>query len=228
MNRGMLIPLVVLIMALPTAAKADLFGGDVLVLSQILVSTVQQLAQLRSILSAGQDSLGLLRSVNQGLNDSLFLIKTISPNKNPGLYSDWQRVDQALQGIQMIYGTVSPSPDAQIQNETDRSVAEAVAKNNSVYTYTAQIDEIGEQLKTSSHTASPGGAQKLTAEALGVMLHVMTESLRTQATALKLQAQSLEIQNHKDKELTQHMISSSDSLTSAMKTEPVDFSIPRF
>lgn len=212
----------------PNTARSDIFGGDVVVLSQILVQTIQQLSQLRSILGAGQDSLGLLRDINKGINDSLVLMKTVSPNNSPGLYSDWEKVDQALRGVQGVYGTAVPSSDVRVQKDADQSVAEAVSLNNSIYIYTNEIDQIGEKIKDSSHSTSPGGAQKLTAEALGVMLHVMNESLRAQATGLKLQAQEIAIQNHKDKAFTQHMISSSDSLKAAMKAEPANFNIPRF
>ncbi|MBI2712610.1 MAG: hypothetical protein HYX41_07145, partial [Bdellovibrio sp.] len=77
------------------------------------------------------------------------------------------------------------------------------------------------------HTASPGGAQKLTAETLGVMLHVMNQSLRAQATGLKLQAQALAIQNHKEKEGSRQLVADSESLSASMKSEPLNFSIPR-
>lgn len=216
------------VLTYPNAAQCDLFGGDVVVLSQLLINAVQQLSQLRSIVGAGQDSLGLLRNINQGINDSLSLIRTISPNTDPGLYSEWQGVGQAQQGIQSIYGTAVPSPVLRVQQDTDRNVAEAISRNNSIYKYTAQIDEIGERVKAYSHSTSPGGAQKLTAETLGVMLNVMNESLRTQATGLKLQAQHLAVQNHKDKEGTRQMMADSENLKTALKNEPVKFSIPRF
>lgn len=216
-------------LSFPSVARSDMFGGDILVLSQILVQTIQQLAQLRQILSAGQDSLNLVRSINQGINDSLNLMRTISPDRDPGIYSNWQKVEQALQGVQGIYGIAVPSSkDARVQQDADRSAAEAVTHHNSIYNYTAQIDEIGERVKSGSHATSPGGAQKLTAETLGVMLHVMNENLRAQATGLKLQAQSLAIENKKDKDMSRKMLSDSDELKSAMKSNPADFSVPRF
>ena len=217
-----------LALAFPSTARPDMFGGDILVLGQILVQTIQQLAQLRQILSTGHDSLGLIRSINQGINDSLILMRTISPDRDPGMYANWQNVERALQGVQGIYGLVVPSKDAHVQQDADRSAAEAVALNNSIYGYTSQIDDIGERIKSSSHVVSPGGAQKLTAETLGVMLHVMNQNLRAQATGLKLQAQNLAIENKKDKDMTRQMLSDSDGLKSAMKSTPADFSVPRF
>jgi hypothetical protein len=227
-NKRLAFFIVLTAMSFPNTARCDLFGGDVAVLVNILANAVQQLAQLRSIVSNGQDALQLAKDINKGINDSLSLMSTVSPDTAPGLYSNWQKGNQSLQAVQSIYGTVVPSKDARVQQDADLSVAEAVTLNNSIYGYTAEIDSIGEQVKASSHTASPAGAQKLTAETLGVMLHVMNQSLRAQATGLKLQAQALAIQNHKDKDGSRQLVADTDSLTTAMKTEPMKFGIPRF
>lgn len=210
-----------------TPARCDFFGGDIPILLSILSNSLSQLAQLRSILGAGKDSLSLLQDINKGLNDSLNLMRTVSPSTDPGLYSDWRKGGQSLQAVQSIYGSPVPSRELRVQQDADLSVAEAVSLNNSIYTYTTQIDEIGEQVKAASHSSSPGGAQKLTAETLGVMLHVMNQSLRAQATGLKLQAQTLAIQNHKEKEGSRQLITDANTLSTAMKTDSLNFAIPR-
>lgn len=210
------------------AARADLFGGDVAVLIQILANAVQQLAQLRSIMDNGKDSLNLIRDINRGINDSLYLIKTISPNADPGLYKDWEKVSDALAKVESIYGIVTDSRDKQVQKDTDQSIAEAVALNNSIYKYTKMIDEVGELIKAQSHAVSPGGAAKLTAQSLGVMLNLQNEMLRTQATGLKLQAQTLALQNRKDKEQSRQMVNSADNLNAALAGAQPQFKLPRF
>lgn len=212
----------------PKRAEADMFGGDVVILVQILANAVQQLIQLKQLLGTGKDTLGLLEDINHGINDSLNLIRTVSPNTDPGIYRDLVKVQDALQKFQSVYGAVVPSLDAGVQQETDQNVAEAVALNNSIYSYTREIDEIGEQVKRYSHSTSPGGAQKLTAQTLGVMLTVMNTQLRAQATGLKLQAQNLALGNKKDKEETRHLLDVTHTLKTAMKTEKSDFLVPRF
>jgi hypothetical protein len=228
MRRLLVAGLIFVFASCPMQAHADLFGGDVAVLVQILANALQQLSALRSMVSSGQDSLGLLRDINRGINDSLVLLNTVSPNVSPGLYGDWQHSDDALAKLQALYGIVAPSPDAPTQKDADKSVAEAISLNNSIYDYTHTIDGVGTSVQAYSHATSPGGAQKLTAETLGVMLNVMTESLRAQATGLKLQAQNLAIENKKDKDMTRQMISNTADLQSAMKSGPADFSTPRF
>lgn len=209
-------------------SRASIFGEENIVLAQILANAIQQLAQLKDILDNGQDSLNLLRDVNRGINDSLYLIKTISPNTNPGLYRDWEKVSDALTKIEGIYGVVIESYDSRVQKDTDQSVAEAVALNNSIYKYTKTIDEIGELIKSQSHAVSPGGAAKLTAQSMGVMLNLQNEMLRTQASTLKLQAQALAIQNRKDKHQTQQMVAEVDNIKSALAGVKPKFKLPKF
>lgn len=210
------------------AAKADLFGGDVVVLTQILAQAIQQLIQLKAILSTGNDTLGLLQDINRGINDSLGLLRTVGVNVDPGLYGDLTNAQDAFLKIQGIYGIIVPSIDAGVQRDTDQNVAEAITLNNSLYQYSKEIDEIGEQVKQYSHSVSPGGAQKLTAQTMGVMLHVMNQQLRAQATGLKIQAQGLALSNKKEKDSTRHFMDLSDSLNTALKTEDPKFDIPRF
>ncbi len=212
----------------PLEARCDFWGGDVIVLTQILGNAIIQLNQLRQVVSTGADTIGLMRDINRGINDSLMLMRTVYPDLDPGLYSGWEKRDQALQALQTLYGIVYPSKEAQVQQDADKGVAEAVTLNNKIYKYTTEIDELGERIKSYSHDTSPGGAQKLTAETLGVMLHVMNQSLRTQATGLKLQAQAMAIQNHKDKEESKDFLENSNSLAGAMKADSLQFSIPRF
>ena len=227
MKKIMSVVLIFQILFLPIS-KADLFGGDVMVLSQILANAIQQLAQLRSLLDNGRDNLSLIRDINRGINDSLNLIRTISPNTDPGLYKDWEKVSDALTKIENLYGIVIDSKDARVQKDADQSVAEAVALNNSIYKYTKSIDEIGELIKAQSHAVSPGGAAKLTAQSLGVMLTLQNEMLRTQGTGLKLQAQALALQNRKDKDRTRQMVAGADNINSALTNVQPQFKLPRF
>ena len=183
----------------PSAGRADLFGGDVVVLAQILANAIQQLAQLKQIMDNGQDTLGLMRDINRGINDSLQIMQTSGLIKDPGVYKEWNQVQEALGAIGTIYGVAVPSQDQRSQMDTDRGVAEAVTLGNSVYNYTREVDELGETIKQFSHDVSPGGAQKLTAQSMGIMLHVMNQGLRVQSTGMKLQAQSLALENKKEK-----------------------------
>lgn len=217
-----------LLIALTTGRplRADLFEGDVAVLTQILANAIQQLAQLRSILEQTQGNLELMQDVYRGIHDAMNILRTMNPNIDPGIFKEWETVSDAMRELEKIYGSIPRSPEEQVQRNTDQGVAEAVTFNNSLYEYTKQIDDLGEEIKRYSRTTSPAGAQKLTAQTLGVMLHVLNQMLRAQATGLKLQALTLENQNHKEKASAGHLVDSSNAMTRTMK-EKMSFEIPK-
>lgn len=212
----------------PNKSKADFWGGDLIYLAQILENAIKQYAELKNIVETNKNQLDLLTEINRGINDSLRLAYTINPNIDPGIYKNWSNISDAIEQVRSLYGAASNSPLKQIYSDTDQSVAEAVTLNNDIYKYTQNIDALGEVIKEVSHDVSPGGAQKLTAQTLGVMLHVMNQNLRTQATGLKLQAQSMALNNKKDKDSTQKFLETADTLRNAMKNETAKFQSPRF
>lgn len=210
------------------AARADMFGGDNIILAQILQQSVSQLAQLKNIMQAGTDSLNLVRDINRGINDSLRAAESLGLHIDPGIYRKLDNVDQAFSTVERVFGKTVNSPVATVERNTDRVVAEAISFNNRLNDYTLTLDRIGEDIKSFSHVVSPGGAMKLTAQSLGVVIHVMDQQLRTQGQALKLQAQAMAIQNKKDKDQTEQFIKEGQQLKNRMMTADLKFEAPRF
>jgi hypothetical protein len=212
----------------PFPARASMFGEENITLMKILMEAIKQYQALLAIVATGEDALGLMRDVNQGMHDSINLINTIAPNLDPGQYKDWESIQAALGKLSAIYGQAVPSLEYPVQSDTDREVAESITFNNSIYKYAADVDSIDAQIKSYNKNASPGRAQQLTAQTLGVMLNVMSQGLRAQATGLKLSAQHLALQNHKDKESTKFTLDQSDTLKNLMAEEQVDYATPQF
>ncbi len=220
--------ILMLLFAAPKTAKADMWGGDIPLLIEIVFNTLQQLLTMKDMLENQEDQLDLLREINAGINDSLQMIHTSFPHIEPGIYRDWRDADSAIRELRRIYGEITPSKNESIEKDTDQSIAEAVVLNNDIYKYTKEVDQIGEMIKQYSHEVSPGGAAKLTAQSLGVMLTVMNQSLRAQATSLKLQAQTLAVANKEQKEFTKATVDSAEALSLSMKNLKVDFALPKF
>jgi hypothetical protein len=219
--------LLLMIVAIPTA-RADLFGGDVAVLTQILAQNVKQLLELQRILGSARENLSLLRDINRGINDSLQMIRTISPYVDAGTFGELKKVEDVLRKFQAIYGTVVESPDAPAQRSVDAAIAEAVTMNSTIHDYTAEIDKVGEEIKSFSHAVSPGGAAKLTAESLGVMLHVLNQQLRATGALLKLEAEGLAATNKREKDHTAEYLRSAGAIANALKDSHPTFLAPRF
>src|ERR1700737_2593709 len=111
-------------------ARADFFGGDIPLLIQIATNTLQQLAQLRSILSTSHDTLGLLRDVNEGIRQAMDMIQTMNRTIHPGVLSGYKTPEEVLRAIEELYGAIPKTSHAKIESMTDQSVAEAVALHN--------------------------------------------------------------------------------------------------
>ncbi len=228
-RRALLLAGVTFCLLLPSQeAHCDFWGADVAVLAQILEQTVMELAELKSILSTGDDTLGLLQDINRGINDSLKLSQTLGVRIDPGLYRELQSVDAAVRGIETLYGKPVNSPLALMQTNTDRTVAEAVSFNNDLNDYAKSLDQVGEQIKSFSHEVSPGGAEKLTAESIGVLIHVMNQQLRASGQGLKLQAQAIAVENKKSKDQTAQYLKEGEALGEKMSGLNPTFNVPRF
>lgn len=217
-----------LVLPVPQTARADLFGADAAILAQILANALQQLAQLQQILRAGSDTLGLLQDINRGINDSLRMAETLGLRVDPGLYRDLRKIDTAVNSIESIFGKPVDSKLATVQRNTDVTVAEAITFNNELNEYTQRLDRIGEEIKTFSHSVSPGGAAKLTAESMGVMIHVMNQQIRATGQGLKLQAQALAIQNKQEKDKTEQYLKEGEKLKTKLQSLEAKFQAPRF
>ena len=183
----------------PRPAKADMFGGDVAVLVQILANALQQLAQLRQILSTGSDTLDLLRDINRGIRDGLAAIQMINPKFNPGLYGSLDTADQVMRAINDLYGAIPQTSESRLQQAQDQSVSESIAMNGTLFQFADQADEESKRIIAHARDVNPQGAAKLTAQSIAVLIGVTSQVLRTNSMMLKMMGQNMAIENRKGK-----------------------------
>lgn len=225
LKKIILVPLFALFVASP--AKADMFGGDVVVLTQILVQSIQTVLQLKAMLETGHDTLDLLRDVNSGVRSGLDFIRIVNPNFNPGVYGNLSDADSVLRAIQGLYGTVPKGMDEDLMTAQDQSVAEVISMNRNLYDYADQVDREKDRIIYHASVVSPQGAGKLQGQALGVMIGVMTQLLRSQSQMLKIMAQNMAMENRKEKLSTQSFQENYRSLSTGFKELPHETKLPR-
>jgi len=117
-KRTLMVVLLSSTLMIPKTAKADLFGGDVVVLTQILIQAIQQLYQLKMIFQNGADSLSLMREINRGLRTGLGIIQIINPKFNPGLYGGLETAESVQRAIEELYGTIPQTSEYRLQVST--------------------------------------------------------------------------------------------------------------
>ena len=183
----------------PKPAKADLFGGDVAVLVQILAQTIKQLYELQRIVSTGQDTLSLMRDINRGIRDGLAVIRIINPKFNPGLYGGLETADQVQRAIEDLFGAIPQTSEYRLQEAQDKSVAESISMNGTLFQYADSVDDETKRIIAHSQSTNPQGSAKLTNQALAVLIGVTTQVLRTNSMMLKMMGQNMALSNRKEK-----------------------------
>ena len=209
-------------------AKADLWGGDVAVLVQILANALKQYQELKEIVGTAKDSLDMARDLNSGINTVLNLVETSFPEVDLSVYKDWEDVSDAVKDVKSIYGTALKSKDSLSQGHLDESIAQAIVMYNKLNKHSKEIDKIGERISVQSRHASPKGAARLAAQATAVGIHVQNQSLRTQSAILKLEAQNSALRNKKEKDETRFFLKSAKKLKKALSNHKPTYKTPRF
>lgn len=182
----------------PTRAYADFWGGDLPLLTQIIVNTLEQLSKLQTLIGQGKETIDLMRDINRGIRDAMHIIKT-NGNLHPGVLSELERIEQVISAVEDLYGRVPKTQSARTQQTTDLSVAESIHLHNEAFRYADKIDPEAERIKEYARDVNPLGAGKLTAQGIGVVIHVLTQILRTNAAMLKIQSEQLALYNRRDK-----------------------------
>lgn len=208
------------LLIVPKPAKADMFGGDVVVLTQILANAIQQLIQLREILSTGSDSLDLMRDINRGIREGLAVIQMINPKFNPGLYGDLDTAERVLSVITDLYGKVPQTAELRLQEAQDRSVAESISMNGTLFRFADQADDESKRIVAHARGVSPQGAAKLTAQSIAVLIGVSTQVLRTNSMMLKMMGENMALNNRKGKLQAEQFKSQYEGLSSGLKGIP--------
>ncbi|MGE4232071.1 MAG: hypothetical protein AB7F43_01970 [Bacteriovoracia bacterium] len=199
---------------IPKPARADFWGGDVVVLSQILVQAIGQLITLKQMLTTGMETYQLIQDINKGISDALGLMRTMNIGLSPGVLGQIQSSQELLQILQTYYGKTPETPESGVQNLNDQSIAEAITLHNQAFQYAAQIDPEAERIKDYSRNVSPQGAAKLTAQSLGVLIHVTNQVLRTNAAILKIISQDFAVSNKHEKMTSAHFKTQYEGLSS--------------
>jgi hypothetical protein len=213
---------IVLIVALLFSGpgKADLFGGDVVMLTQILANGIQQLVQLRQILSTGSDSLSLVKDINRGIREGLSIIQVINPKFNPGLYGSMEQADQVMAVITDLYGKIPQTSEYKLQAAQDRSVSESIAMNGTLFRYADNVDQESKRIIEHAKNVNPQGAAKLTAQSIAVLIGVTTQVLRTNSMMLKMMGENMALSNRKEKLQSSQFKTQYEGISKALGTLP--------
>jgi len=187
------------------------------VLVQIYANAIQQLLQLKEILTTGRDSLELMRDVNRGIRDGLAIIRMVNPKFNPGIFGNLDTADRVMGAIQDLYGRIPQSTEYRLQQAQDQAVSESIAMNGTLFQFADRADEESRRIIDHASTVNPQGAAKLTAQSIAVLIGVTTQVLRTNSMMLKMMGQGMASENRKGKLQSEQFKAQYDGLSQGLK-----------
>jgi hypothetical protein len=201
---------------------------DAPILLKMLLNNVSQLTQLVLLVEKSTDQVRMMRDLHSGIHDALKVHEHLKFKSEGDLYEKWKTTSDALTKIQSIYGRLKEDKRSLKRlGESDRALAEALSQRRHALNIVDASSEIATDLKRAANLSSQKGAARLTAQGVGNLIDVSSETLRTQNESLKLQATSLLKENSEEKARNNHLIEVSDEMKRMMASSKTKFSRPR-
>lgn len=217
----------IVLLFIPRSAQADLFGGDVAVLMQILEENIRHYYQLQQMIQQGRNADDYMHMINAGLDNSIGLLRSL-PVKDEKLLGDLQGFRQALGKVEQLYGQVPKSPEQANQELHDQTVAESFRMSNDFKNYSDIQEKNSEILALQARDASPKGAARMQAEASADILNSLSQLIRLNTQMLKLQSEQLAMSNKINKDDVAHFQKINSDLGSGFSKFNPDMKLSRF
>ena len=208
-------------------ARADMFGGDVAVLIQILYENYRRYQQLQMMIQQGRDTESYLRLINSGLENSIGLLNAL-PVKDEKILAEIQNFKQAVDTVANIYGKIPRSKEQALQMLNDQTVAESIRMANSFKQYSEEQEQNSIKIAIQSRDASPKGAARMQAETSANILRSLSQLIRLNTQMLKLQSEQLALNNKTGKDRVASYQKVDQDLASGFKNFKVDTNLSRF
>jgi len=188
MKKIFIVPLFLL---LPYSAKADLFGGDLPLLAQIVTNTLQTLYQLQQQTKIMQDEMS-------GIKDKILRIQTIAEVVQPSTWDKWKDPREAMNRLKIIYHTLPKEYRSEKSDAIEDEISKAMNTISRISGGALSSFQSGKELERRGADASPGVAAKLTASGVGSLVTMESQSLILQSHITGLLAQMLAEANEKE------------------------------
>lgn len=172
-------------------ARADLWGGDLPLLAQIVANTLQTLSQL-------QQQTGLMRDEMAGIRDKISRIQTISDVVQPSSWDQWKSPSEALRRLKIIYYTLPKEYRSEKADEIEDELSKAMNLVARIGPEALTTFLSGKEMERRGAETSPGVAQKLTASGMGTLIAMEAQSQVIQSHITSLLAQTLADANEKE------------------------------
>lgn len=165
-------------------AKADLWGGDLPLLAQIVTNTLNTIMELQKQRKLMEDEMA-------GINDRIIRIKTISDIVQPSEWDKWKDPKEAVIRLDKIYKTLPKEYKSEKSNLIESEISKAMNLVANVSTDSKSTFQSGKELEGRALNSSPGVSAKLTASGVGTLISQQAQSQVLQSHVVSLLTQIL-------------------------------------
>jgi hypothetical protein len=180
-----------LFIVIPLQAKADFWGADLPLLTEIVFNTLHTMMELQKQSEHMQDELA-------GIKDRINRIRTISDMVQPSEWEKWKDPKEALNRLRIVYHTIPKEYRSEKYDNIEHELSEAMNLVARVGPESATTFKSGKEMEQRGADASPGVAQKLTASGVGTLIALESQSQVIQSHITSLLAQMLAEGNEKE------------------------------
>ncbi len=206
--------------------RADIWGGDVAVLLQILSQTIQQLATMKQTLDLAKGDSNLLNRVNRDIDSALsevYAIQDIVRETNDiGKTKDPVQLLNRLRGI---YGRMPRLGNIRGLEFSDKVSANAFGVDNDSHAHAALLDADAIRIQAQAKNASPGRAQQLMAQSQTTIIHSLAQIERNGGTSARIEAAQLAMKNNDEKSRLESFDQGYSAMTSSKASARTDLSL---
>lgn len=209
------------------SAYADLWGGDVAVLVQILAENIRRYQQLQTMISQAREQKEFLKALNSGI-DNLSGLAAAYPIRDQRILEELKTFQETINKVQSLYGSVPMSKESAIQTLHDRTVAESIKLTNDSKSYAQQQEINAVKIIAESRNASPKGAARINAQTNAAILHTLNQLLKINGQMLKVQSEQFAVNNKHGKDSVRHFQKVRADVNHSTQNYTADMNFPKF
>lgn len=191
-------------------AHADLWGGDLPLLTQIVFNTLHTMYEL-------QQQTQLLNDQIDGIKDRIYRIQTIADVVQPSEWDRWKDPAEAMRRIRLIYHTLPKEYRSEKSDLIEEEISKAMNMISRVSSGANSSFRSGKEMERRGADASPGVAQKLTASGVGTLIALESQTQVIQSHIVSLLAQQVADGNEKESRMVTNRGQSFNSVSGSLK-----------
>ncbi len=200
MKKYIIIPLFLLA---TSSARADFWGGDLPLLTQIVTNTLMTLYQLR-------EQTKMMEEEMDGIKGRIDRIQTIAEVVQPSTWQQWKDPAEALRRLKLIYHTLPKEYRSPKSDEIEEEISKAMNAIARIGPGAESSFRSGKEIERMGADSSPGKAQKLTATGVGSLITLESQNLVLQSHITGLLSQMLAQANENE---TRQVVSRGNSFS---------------